>query len=125
MVTKFQFGPLLFYLTFCFCYFHLVPQLPPQNVRSGTITGTTIELLFDDIADSFQNFGYPIASKINVTAVSDLFQQQEFQFGGANSAIISGLNEYTNYSLRVAVGTRRGFLTFADPILVRTDFGRK
>ena len=102
-----------------------VPQLPPLNVRSGDITGTTIELLFDNIADPFQNFGYPIASKINVTAVSDIFQQQEMQYGGPNSAIISGLNEYTNYSLSVAVGTRRGFLVFAQPILVRTDFGRE
>uniref|UniRef100_A0A7M5XEM8 Fibronectin type-III domain-containing protein n=3 Tax=Clytia hemisphaerica TaxID=252671 RepID=A0A7M5XEM8_9CNID len=100
-----------------------IPQLPPLNVRSGNITGTTIQLLFDNIADPFSNFGYPIASKINVTAVSNIFQQQEIQYGGPNSAIITGLNEYTNYSLSVAVGTRRGFLVFAQSILVRTDFG--
>jgi hypothetical protein len=105
--------------------FVLVPQLPPPNVRGEDDGATSIKLEFDNIADIFQRFGNVIASKINFTAVSNDFQQVGIQYGGANSAIITGLNEFTNYSLRVAVGTRRGFEVFAQPILVSTGYGRK
>ena len=101
-----------------------VPQVPPLNVRPGRLLPSSIELLFDDIIDTFQIFGHPTGSKINITAVSDIFVQQEFQYGGVNSVVITGLYAYTNYSLSVAIGTRRGFEVYSTPILVRTNFGR-
>lgn len=107
-----------------FFFASTVPQVPPLNVRAGELTPSTIELLFDDIVDTFQIFGHPTGSKINITAVSDIFVQQEYQYGGVNSVVITGLYAYTNYSLSVAIGTRRGFEVYSAPILVRTNFGR-
>ena len=99
--------------------------MPPPNVRVGEVKSRSIELLFDNIADPFLIYGHAIASKVNLTSVSDIFDHKEIQYGDVNSVVLTNLHSYTNYTLSVAIGTRRGFEVFSTPILVRTDFGRK
>ena len=82
-------------------------------------------MTFDNIADPYDIKGYALNSKIEFKDLDDTITHEGVVFGDVNKAAITGLNEFTNYTMRVAIGTRRGFGVFSDWIKVKTAGGRK
>ena len=119
--TSFSIRKLTMFISrFRFSFYCTEPNAPPQNVRGRHTSSTSILVQWDDVPKRDQNgiiLSYTVTYKTHPggtpkTEVVDIPTKQ---------VTLTGLNEYTNYSITVFASTFKGDGNVSEPIIVITD----
>ena len=103
----------------CFpCCFSTEPSAPPSNVSAYSENSTSIFVSWGDVPFSDQN---GVIVNYTVTALPSGPTKTKVVTTSANQATLTGLNEYTNYSITVFASTSKGGGNKSTPIVVITD----
>ena len=103
----------------CFlCCFSTGPSAPPSNVSAHSENSTSIFVSWGDVPFSEQN---GVIVNYTVTALPSGPTKTKVVTTSANQATLTGLNEYTNYSITVFASTSKGGGNPSTPIVVITD----
>ena len=104
-----------------FCSLSLTePNAPPANVRGQNTSSTTILVQWGDVPAADQN-GIILSYTITYTAIPGGSAQTKVVNAPANKTTLTGLNEFTNYSITVFASTSKGGGNVSEPIAVITD----
>ena len=100
------------------CLSHTVPIGYPQNVAALTNSSTTIEVQWDPVPISERNgdiIDYEI--ELNQTTFPDLpLYGPRYTNGTQLSLVLTGLEEFVEYTVRVRAYTSAGFGPFSPPV---------
>ena len=108
-------------MIFCCCYFNAEPNAPPGDVRGRNESSKKIFVQWDQVPDADQN-GVILSYTVTYRALlPDGPHQTQQVTAPTRSATLTGLNEYTNYSITVFASTIKGDGNKSDPITVITD----
>ena len=98
----------------------LVPSAPPSNVTGRSKSSTSIFVQWDKVPAADQN-GVILSYTVTYIALPGGSSQTENVTAPANQTTLTGLNEYTNYSITVFASTSKGGGNQSKPIVVITD----
>ena len=101
-------------------FFFLVPSAPPSNVTGRNESSTSIFVQWDDVPVADQN-GVILSYTVTYRALPSGSSQTKNVTAPANHTTLTGLNEYTNYSITVFASTSKGSGNQSTPIVVITD----
>ena len=101
-------------------FYFLVPNTPPSNVQGKNTSSTSILVQWDDVPAAYQN-GIILSYTITYKALPGGSPQTKVVNAPARQSILTGLNEYTNYSITVFASTYKGGGNVSVPIIVVTD----
>ena len=107
-------------MIFCYCYFNAEPNAPPGDVRGRNESSKKIFVQWDQVPDADQN-GVILSYTVTYRALPYGPHQTQQVTAPTRSATLTGLNEYTNYSITVFASTIKGDGNKSDPITVITD----
>ena len=110
---------LLFWITTTFFAF-LVPNAPPTNVTGHNTSSKSIFVDWDDVPQPDQN-GIILRYTVTYTALPNGSPVPQVVDAPTTQATLTGLNEYTNYSITVFASTSKGDGNVSEPIIVITD----
>ena len=96
------------------------PNAPPDNVTKFNTSSTSIVVQWDQVPPADQN-GVILSYTVTYRALGDMLEKTEDVPASTRAATLTGLNEYTNYSITVFASTSKGGGTTSAPIIVRTD----
>lgn len=96
------------------------PNAPPSNVRGQNTSSTRILVQWGDVPAADQN-GIILSYTVTYTALSDGSPQTKVVIAPTMQATLTGLHEYTNYSITVFASTAKGGGNVSTPIIVVTD----
>ena len=100
----------------------LVPSAPPSNVTGRNKSSTSIFVQWDQVPAADQNGGIS-SYTVTYTQLPSGPEKSEKVFPPATQTTLTGLNEYTNYSITVFASTSKGGGNQSVPIVVITDEG--
>ena len=98
----------------------LVPSAPPSNVTGRSKSSTSIFVQWDQVPAADEN-GVILSYIVTYTALPSGSSQTKNVTAPANQTTLTGLNEYTNYSIIVFASTSKGGGNQSTPIVVMTD----
>ena len=105
----------------CFpCCFSTEPNAPPSNVTGHNASSTSIFVSWGQVPVSDQN-GVISSYTVTYMALPAGSSQTKGVTAPANQTTLTGLNEYTNYSITVFASTSKGGGIESTPIVVITD----
>ena len=106
----------------CFLHFFLFlgPNAPPSNVRGQNSSSTSIFVQWSNVPAADQN-GVILSYTVTYKALPDGSPQIQVVSAPVSQATLTGLNEYTNYSITVFASTIKGDGNTSVPIIVITD----
>ena len=105
----------------CFsCCFLTEPNAPPSNVTGHSASSTSILVSWGQVPFLDQN-GVILSYTVTYRALPSGSSQTKNVPAPANHTTLSGLNEYTNYSITVFASTSKGSVNQSTPIVVITD----
>ena len=105
----------------CFpCCFSTEPSAPPSNVSAHSENSTSIFVSWGDVPFSEQN-GVMVNYTVTYTALPSGPTRTKVVTTSANQTTLTGLNEYTNYSITVFASTSKGGGNQSTPIVIITD----
>ena len=107
-------------MTECLGCFLLVPSAPPSNVTGHSISSASIFVQWNKVPAADQN-GVILSYTVTYRALLTGSSQTKNVTAPANQATLTGLNEYTNYSITVFATTSKGGGNESTPIVVITD----
>ncbi|XP_068677578.1 phosphatidylinositol phosphatase PTPRQ-like isoform X2 [Montipora foliosa] len=96
------------------------PNAPPDNVRKFSTTSTSIVVQWDQVPPADQN-GVILSYTVTYRALASMSEKTELVSAPTRAATLTGLNEYTNYSITVFASTSKGGGNKSTPIIVITD----
>ena len=106
------------------CLFMLMlfaePNAPPSNVKGYNTSSTSIFVQWSNIAAAEQN-GVILSYTVTYKALPDGSPQTEVVSAPTTHVTLTGLNEYTNYSITVFASTVRGDGNVSEAVIVITD----
>ena len=102
-----------------FCYF-AGPNAPPDNVEGHNTSSTSIFVQWDVVPAADQN-GEITKYTVTYKALPDGSPQTKEVSAPTTEVTLTGLNEYTNYSITVFASTVKGAGNESKPIIVITD----
>ena len=97
-----------------------VPNAPPSNVQGHIRSPTNILVQWGDVPAVDQN-GIILSYTVTYTALPNGSPQPKVVDAPATDTTLTGLNEYTNYSITVFASTVKGDGNASAPIVVITD----
>ena len=100
----------------------LVPTAPPSNVTGRNKSSTSIFVQWDQVPAADQN-GDILSYTVTYTRLPSGPEKTKKVFPPATQTTLTGLNEYTNYSITVFASTSKGGGNQSAPIVVITDEG--
>ena len=103
---------------FIFCYSE--PNAPPSNVQGHNISSTSILVQWGDVPAADQN-GIILSYTVTYKALPGGTPKAEKVIASTTETTLTGLNEYTNYSITVFASTVKGDGNVSKPIIVITD----
>ena len=103
---------------FIFCYSE--PNAPPSNVQGHNISSTSILVQWGDVPAADQN-GIILSYTVTYKALPGGTLKSEVVIAPTTETTLTGLNEYTNYSITVFASTVKGDGNVSKPIIVITD----
>ena len=103
---------------FIFCYSE--PNAPPSNVQGHNISSTSILVQWDGVPAADQN-GIILSYTVTYKALPGGTPKSELVIATTTETTLTGLNEYTNYSITVFASTVTGDGNVSDPIICITD----
>ena len=107
----------------CFLFFLSVypePNAPPSNVQGRTTSSTGILVQWGDVPAADQN-GIILRYTVTYIALPGGTPKTEVVIAPTTETTLTGLNEYTNYSITVFASTVKGDGNVSEPIIVITD----
>ena len=102
------------------CCFSTEPSAPPSNVSAHSENSTSIFVSWGEVPFPDQN-GVIRSYTVTYRALSSNSSQTKNVTAPASQATLTGLNEYTNYSITVFASTSKGGGNQSTPIVVITD----
>ena len=96
------------------------PDAPPTNVQGFNTSSTSILVQWSDVPAADQN-GIILSYTVTYKTVPDGSPQTKVVSAPKNQLMLTGLNEYTNYSITVFASTVKGAGNVNAPIIVITD----
>ena len=96
------------------------PNAPPSNVTGHNASSTSIFVSWGQVPFPDQN-GVIVSYTVNYTWLPSGPLQTKTESAAANQTTLTGLNEYTNYSITVFASTSKGAGNQSTPIVVITD----
>ena len=103
-----------------FTFLNIELSRPPPNVRGSNKSSTSILTEWDQLPADDQN-GFILSYTVTYRALPSGSSQTKNVTAPANHTTLSGLNEYTNYSITVFASTSKGSGNQSTPIVVITD----
>ena len=107
-------------LFFFFFNYYLEPNAPPSKVRGRNTSSTSILVEWGKVPPADQN-GIILRYTVNYTALPNGSEQTMVVNASITQANLTGLNEYTNYSITVFASTVKGDGNASAPTFVITD----
>ena len=101
-------------------FYFLVPNTPPSNVQGKNTSSRSILVQWDDVPAADQN-GIILSYTITYEALPGGSPQTKVVNAPTRQSILTGLNEYTNYSITVFASTSKGGGNASASIIVVTD----
>ena len=101
-----------------FCYSG--PNAPPSNLQAHNTSSTSVLVQWGDVPLADQN-GIILSYKVTYTALPKGSPETKVVNASTTEVILTGLNEYTNYSISVFASTAKGDGNITTPIIVVTD----
>ena len=107
---------------FSFFYLSVYPEpnAPPSNVQGHNTSSTSILVEWGEVPLADQN-GIILRYTVNYTALPGSSEQTKVVDAPITQANLTGLNEYTNYSITVFASTVKGDGNASAPTFVITD----
>ena len=105
---------------FPFFFFLTAPNAPPANVTGHYTSSTGIYVQWGNVPAADQN-GVILRYTVTYKALPDGSRQTEEVDAPSTAASLTGLNEYTNYSITVFASTVKGDGNVSVPIIIITD----
>ena len=96
------------------------PHAPPSNVQGRNTTSTSILVQWNNVPAADQN-GIIQSYTVTYKALPDGNPQTQVVSAPTTQLNLTGLNEYTNYSIMVLASTVKGHGPTTVPIVVITD----
>ena len=96
------------------------PNAPPAIVTGYNTSSTTLLVQWDEVPADEQN-GVILTYTVNYTELSNGRKQTQHVTAPTTNASLTGLNEYSNYSITVFASTIKGDGNASEPIIVITD----
>ena len=110
----------LFISRFLFSFCYKEPNAPPENVRGRNTSSTSILVQWDDVPKLDRN-GIILSYTVSYNMLPSGTPKTEVVNAPTKQATLTGLNEYTNYSITVFASTVKGDGNVSEPIIVITD----
>ena len=105
----------------CFpCCFLTEPNAPPSNVTGHNASSTSIFVSWGQVPFLDQN-GVIVSYTVTYTWLPNGPAETKTVLAPATQTTLTGLNEYTNYSITVFASTSKGGGDQSTPIVVITD----
>ena len=105
----------------CFpCCFSTEPNAPPANVTGHNTSSTSIFVSWGQVPFQDQN-GVILSYTVSCRALPSGSSQTRTVTAPANQTTVTGLNEYTDYSITVFASTSKGRGNESTPVAVITD----
>ena len=101
-------------------FFLSEPNAPPSYVQGHNKSSTSILVQWGDVPTADQN-GIILKYTVNYAALPNGTSINEVVHATAKETTLTGLNEYTNYSITVFASTSKGGGNVSKPIIVITD----
>ena len=95
------------------------PSAPPANVRAQNTNSTSIFVQWDQVPEVDQN-GVILSYTVTYRVLPSGSSQTKNVTAPANQTTLTGLHEYTNYSVTVFASTSKGGGNESRPIVVIT-----
>ena len=96
------------------------PHGPPANVHGHNTSSTSIFVQWSNVPSTDQN-GTILSYTVTYKALPDGSPQTKVVSAPTTQVTLTGLNEYTNYSITVFASTVKGNGNISVPIIVITD----
>ena len=96
------------------------PNAPPFNVQGDSTSSTSVLVQWNNVPAADQN-GVILSYTVTYKALPDGSPQIKVVSAPVSEATLTGLNEYTNYSITVFASTIKGGGRISAPIFVITD----
>ena len=101
-------------------FFFIEPNAPPTDVTGHNTSSKSIFVDWDDIPQPDQN-GIILSYTVTYTALPNGSPVSQVVTAPTTQATLTGLNEYTNYSITVSASTLKGNGNVSEAIIVITD----
>ena len=103
------------------CYFLTAPNAPPDDISGYNTSSTSIFVDWSDVPLPDRN-GIIRSYTVSYTALEpNGATKTQFVPAPTTQATLTGLNEYTNYSITVFASTSKGPGNISEPKIVITD----
>ena len=96
------------------------PNAPPNNVQGENTSSNSIFVQWGNVPAADQN-GVIVSYTVIYKALPDGSPQRKVVSARTTQVTLTGLNEYTNYSITVFASTIKGNGNLSEPIVVITD----
>jgi len=96
------------------------PNAPPSNVKGHNTSSTSIFVQWSNVPAADQN-GVILSYTITYKALPGGSPQTKVVSAPRTQATLTGLNEFTNYSITVFASTVKGDGNVSEPVIVITD----
>ena len=96
------------------------PNAPPSHVKGYNKSSTSIFVQWSNVPAADQN-GVILSYTVTYKALPDGSTQTKVVSAPTTQVTLTGLNEYTNYSITVFASTIKGNGNMSEPIVVITD----
>ena len=106
------------------CYFFTEPSAPPSNVSGHIVNSTSIFFRWGQVPFQDQN-GVILSYTVTYKWLPSGPAQTRHVRAPENQTKLTGLNEFTNYSITVFASTSKGRGNQSTPIVVITDENSK
>ena len=104
----------------CCLSFITEPNAPPDNVTKFNTSSTSIVVQWDQVPPADQN-GVILSYTVTYSALASMSGKTELVHAPTRAAFLTGLNEFTSYSITVFASTSKGGGNKSAPIIVITD----
>ena len=96
------------------------PSAPPSNVGGHSTSSSSIFVQWSNVPAADQN-GVILRYTVTYKALPDGSPQTKVVSAPTTYVTLTGLNEYTNYSITVFASTVKGDGNVSEPVIVITD----
>ena len=96
------------------------PNAPPFNVQGHSTSSTSVLVQWNNVPAADIN-GVILSYTVTYEALPDGSPQTKVVSAPTTLVTLTGLNEYTNYSITVFASTIKGNGNMSEPIVVITD----
>ena len=107
------------YINYLFFFFFVVPNSPPVNVRGHNMSSTSILVRWGSVPAEHRN-GIIMSYTVTYKELPSGSTNSQKVNAARTQATLTGLKEYTNYSIAVFAATSKGEGNASEPIIVIT-----